>query len=41
MSDAVGYSLVGLVAAFGIYACYLFETRVKDGVVQEILEWIV
>lgn len=40
-SDAIGYSLVALVGALGCYACYLFETRVKEGLAQEILDWFI
>lgn len=35
--DMAGWSLVGLAAVLGIYACYLFDTKVCGGLVHAII----
>lgn len=36
--DLAGWGLVGIAAALGIYACYLFDTKVKEGLTHTIID---
>lgn len=36
--DIAGWSLVGLAAVLGIYAFYLFDTKVKAGLTHTIID---
>ena len=35
--DLAGWSLVGLAALAGLYACYLFDAKVCDGLSSTII----